>query len=156
MGFECHDISHLPALPSTLRDANYRIYAVKSTTPIQKPRRPQRSGTSLADAIADLERTPEGKAEVAAGRRWVGDALYAGEQQSLQAMRLKHGWSQAELAQRLQTTQARVSIYERGEEQPAFDMLVRMSETLEVDMNTLFSAIRHAATRRGARHAQHA
>lgn len=89
---------------------------------------------------------------MAAGRKWAGSTLYADEPQSLQAMRLKRGWSQSDLAKQLQTSQARVSIYERGEETPAFDMMNRMCEIFEIDMNTLAAAIQHAANRKGNRH----
>ena len=80
-------------------------------------------------------------------RRWVADTLYANEPQSLQALRLRLGMQQTDLANRLNTTQPRISLYERGQEQPAFEMMQRMCQVLEVDMNTLARAIAHASTR---------
>lgn len=116
-------------------------------------RRRPRGGTRLADVIAELSDSAEGSASLKAGRQWVADSFYADETQSLQALRLRKGFSQADLAKAIGVSQPRVSIYERGLEKPEFDMLVRLRKALDVTTDQLFSAIEHAATRREQQHA---
>lgn len=151
-GFEVVDISHLPQLPATLRNENIRILAARPIPIIEKPRRPRRGGTRLSEVIAEWTETPLGASGMAEGRQWVASNLYANESNSLQALRLRLGLSQGELAVRIGTTQARVSIYERGVEKPEFDMLMRLRDALSVTLDQLADAIEHARKRKEVSH----
>jgi len=128
-----------------MAEADCRVVVV--TPSGAKTKKPPKVGFKLSDVIDDAMCTPEGKQAMQDARRWAADTLYADEPQSLQALRLRLGMQQADLAKRLNTTQPRISLYERGVEQPAFEMMQRMCQVLEVDMNTLSSAIAHASTR---------
>lgn len=52
----------------------------------------------------------------------------------MSAIRKKHGWSQAELAKRAGTTQARISQIERGLLDPQLSTVVSILTALETDV----------------------
>jgi transcriptional regulator with XRE-family HTH domain len=52
----------------------------------------------------------------------------------LREMREGRGLSQKELAEQLDTTQAAVSLWERGEREPSFEMFVRLAEFFGVGL----------------------
>lgn len=133
------------ALPAAMTEADCRVVVV--TPNGIKTKKPPKVGFKLSNVIDDVTSTPEGALEMQDANRWAAEALYANEPQSLQALRLRLGMQQADLARRLNTNQPRISLYERGLEQPSFDMMQRMCKVLDVDMNTLSSAIAHASSR---------
>ena len=51
--------------------------------------------------------------------------------------RLRLGWTQKRLAEAARSTQANISIYERGEKLPRPTTLVRLAETLGVPLESL-------------------
>ena len=55
----------------------------------------------------------------------------------LKQLRLEHGISQAELAERLGISRSAVSMYERGEREPDLDTLEKIADYFNVDMNQL-------------------
>lgn len=111
-------------------------------------KKPPKVGHRLREVIAQITTNPEAAAELKEARRWVANEIYTNEPDSLQALRLKLGLSQAELAKLANTTQARVSRIENGEELPRFDTMKRLTIALQIDMNTLSSAIEKAAMRK--------
>lgn len=147
--FRSVDISHLVIPPSTQKELNLKIVAIQyvNEEPKIKPRR-GRIGFRLSDVISDLEKTEAGSIELSSGRKWVAETLYSEEKPTLQFFRLKAGLSQAEFAKKISTTQSRISIYERGTEQPTFEMMMRMKDVLNIDMNALSEAISYAKERR--------
>jgi len=60
---------------------------------------------------------------------------------TVRSLRLKLGLSQADLAARMHTTQANVSNIENREQKPGEDRIRELSAALEVDFNTLMSAL---------------
>lgn len=132
-------------LPNAMAEADCRVVVV--TPNGAKTKKPPKLGFKLNDVIEEVMSTPEGTQAMQDARRWAASTLYAGESQSLQSLRLRLGLQQSDLAKRLHTTQPRISLYERGLEQPNFDMMTRMCQALEVDMNTLSVAITYASSR---------
>jgi transcriptional regulator with XRE-family HTH domain len=55
----------------------------------------------------------------------------------IRALRKEAGWSQAELAQRIDVDAGRVSRYESGRITPSADALVRLAESLNVSIDYL-------------------
>lgn len=55
------------------------------------------------------------------------------------ALRREHHWSQAELASRLQISPSALGMYEQERRQPSPEMLVRLSQTLEVSTDFLLT-----------------
>lgn len=54
-------------------------------------------------------------------------------------LRSRLGWSQAELARRLNISPSAVGMYEQGRREPSVDMLVSLSRTLGVSMDFLLT-----------------
>lgn len=55
------------------------------------------------------------------------------------SLRGRLGWSQAELARRLNISPSAVGMYEQGRREPSVDMLVALSRTLGVSMDFLLT-----------------
>ena len=59
--------------------------------------------------------------------------------QRLHELRRQHGWSQAELAQRIDTSGAIVGRYERGEMTPSIEVARRVAEVFGVTVDALLA-----------------
>lgn len=55
----------------------------------------------------------------------------------LKALRTEHGWSQAELAERIDSDARQVSRYENGKVAPGLEAVIRISETFNVSVDYL-------------------
>lgn len=55
------------------------------------------------------------------------------------ALRSKFGWSQAELARRLNISPSAVGMYEQGRREPPVDILISLSRVLGVSMDYLLT-----------------
>lgn len=53
---------------------------------------------------------------------------------ALAALRMAHGWTQAELAERSGVAKAQISRYERGKGQPSVRILTRLAEALHLSL----------------------
>jgi DNA-binding XRE family transcriptional regulator len=92
------------------------------------------------DALVDeLEANPGSQQQLAAGRRWVGQALYAGPP-TLASLRLAAGLSQRQLGDLCNLQQPHVSRYEAGRVEPSLGMAHAMAQALGVDLATLHAA----------------
>ena len=72
----------------------------------------------------------------------------SGFSERLSALRRGAGMTQAELAKKLGISKSSVSMYECGNREPEFDLLEKMADLLQVDMNVLLG---RATGRRCAR-----
>lgn len=63
----------------------------------------------------------------------------------LRDLRTEHELSQKELAKRLGVSGSTISMYERGERRPEFDMLEKMADMFHVDMNYLLGHVDYVA-----------
>ena len=61
----------------------------------------------------------------------------SGFRERLSALRRGAGMTQAELAKKLGISKSSVSMYECGNREPEFDLLEKMADLLQVDMNVL-------------------
>lgn len=61
----------------------------------------------------------------------------SGFSERLSALRKGAGMTQAELAKKLGISKSSVSMYECGNREPEFDLLEKMADLLQVDMNVL-------------------
>jgi transcriptional regulator with XRE-family HTH domain len=64
-----------------------------------------------------------------------GVAMALGER--IKELRKEHGWSQAELGERVSTDSQRISRYENGRITPSVDALVRLADALGVSIDYL-------------------
>ena len=89
--------------------------------------------------LGELEAAPADAAQLADGRRWVAQELYA-ETPTLASLRLAAGMSQRQLAEACAIEQPHVSRYESGRHEPKLGIAVRWAAALGVDVETLYAA----------------
>ena len=65
----------------------------------------------------------------------------SGFSERLSALRRGAGMTQAELAKKLGISKSSVSMYECGNREPEFDLLEKMADLLQVDMNVLLEPL---------------
>lgn len=94
----------------------------------------------IDDLVAEFEAAPKGAKAIAKGRQWVADNFYANHA-SLAQLRLKCGWSQAELARRAKTSQSYIGRLETGNVDPQLSTMRRVAQALGVPLATLADAL---------------
>lgn len=94
----------------------------------------------IDDLLAEFEATPKGAKSVAKGRQWVAKTFY-GEGASLAALRLQHGWSQAELARQVGTSQSYIGRLETGGIDPQLSTVRKLALVLGVPVTALVDAL---------------
>lgn len=87
---------------------------------------------------------------LAEARRSLVDTLYADERDTLTALRLAAGFSQAKLASLAATTQPYIARIENGQADPSTEMVARIAAALDTDESAVFRAIRHQFNTRKA------
>lgn len=55
----------------------------------------------------------------------------------LKRLRLERGWTQQELADKAKLAKSTISMLEKGERKPSFEVLETMADVFNVDLNTL-------------------
>lgn len=105
--------------------------------------------TSLASLLSEFEAEPDMSAHLAYARRNLSRELYADEPETLSALRLTSGLSQAQLATRAGTTQPYIARIERGQADPSTDMIARIAQALKINDEQAFRAIRNQRHTRG-------
>lgn len=92
--------------------------------------------------VAGFETESDGRAELAKGREWVADKFYGQDGDTIRSLRLRKGMSQVDLAKLLGTSQPHIARVESGSENPLLATCRRLCKALEIDMNTLDSAMK--------------
>ena len=57
----------------------------------------------------------------------------------IESLRRKMGWSQVELAKRLNISPSAVGMYEQGRREPSIEVLIALSQTFEVTIDYLIT-----------------
>lgn len=107
---------------------------------------PERLPQGTADLLSfldDFDSDPATAAHLHEARRDIGGAFEAIEGLTIRALRLRLGMSQADLADKLQTSQAAVSSIENRIRKPGEETIRDLSRVLMVDFNTLMEALDH-------------
>lgn len=94
----------------------------------------------IDDLIAEFEATAKGAKAVTKGRQWVAKTFY-GDGVSLAALRLQHGWSQAELARKVGTSQSYIGRLETGSIDPQLSTVRKIAMALGVPASALVEAL---------------
>jgi DNA-binding XRE family transcriptional regulator len=94
------------------------------------------------DFVAGFDSEPDGRAELAKGRKWVADKFYGEDGETIRSLRLHKGMSQVDLAELLGTSQSHIARVESGSENPLLATCRRLCNALEIDMNTLDNAMK--------------
>ena len=99
--------------------------------------------TSITDVVNELESTEEGRVGMEDARRWVADTFHSEDAMTVRTLRLKMGWSQTHLAEKLGTSQSHIARIERGTENLYVQTCRRLCEAFHIDMNTLDQALQN-------------
>lgn len=101
-------------------------------------------GTEAGEFFARRSRDPVRAVRLATARKKLGQALEAthGQRTGLVALRMKAGFSQTELAQRLGTQQPSVARWERSPEKMGFEAIEAWANALNVDTMDVCAAIK--------------
>lgn len=95
----------------------------------------------IDDLVAELEsKSSENAKAVARGRQWVADTFYA-DRPGVARLRLKNGWSQAELAKRAETSQSYIARLEQGKIDPQMSTARKLAEALGVSIEVFAQAL---------------
>ena len=87
---------------------------------------------AIDEFVNQAERDPARAAALAEARQWVAETFYSGEE-SLRAMRLRKGLSQARLAVLVGTTQPHIARIESGTPDVQINTLTRIAQALKED-----------------------
>ena len=109
---------------------NYEDYA---QPPVKTPAKHQ----SIEDLMAELNADATFRDEIEKARTWVADEFYAEDGETIRAQRLRRGWSQTQLAEKLGTRQSHVARIERGSENVQISTCRKLCKAFGIDMNTL-------------------
>ncbi len=95
----------------------------------------------IDDLVELEERDPLKAAAIAEGRRTVAERLYGAEAPTLSFYRLRKGWSQKQLADKVNTSQPYIARLEAGGVDPQVSTLRRVAAALEVSLAELLEAL---------------
>jgi DNA-binding XRE family transcriptional regulator len=95
----------------------------------------------IDDLVAEFEsQSQESAKAIAKGRKWVAETFYA-DRPTLAQLRLKKGWSQAELARRAETSQPYIARLEQGNVDPQMSTAQKIAKVLGVSIEIFAQAL---------------
>lgn len=95
----------------------------------------------IDDLVTELEgQSQENAKAIAKGRKWVAETFYA-DRQTIAQLRLKKGWSQAELARRAETSQPYIARLEQGKVDPQMSTSQKIAKVLGVSIEIFAQAL---------------
>lgn len=101
---------------------------------------PVRNSIPLEELSKRWEANPDRAARLAAARANLPDSIYPG-QESLAVLRLRAGFSQAQLAEAAQTSQPHIARIEAGRNDPSTGLICRVASALKLEPASVFRAI---------------
>lgn len=81
------------------------------------------------------------ESDISKGRQWVAGAFFEGQPESLKTLRLKAGFSQAQLAERISMSQPNICEFEAGKRKPSTDTLIKLSDALGVSVDVVLKSM---------------
>ena len=102
--------------------------------------------TAINDLVGTWSKNEKRRAALEQARQWVADSFHGADGDTVRTLRLRKGWSQAQLAATLGTSQSHVARIERGTENLAIETCRRLCVALGINMNTLDEALRRQET----------
>lgn len=91
--------------------------------------------------VAQLSRGVAGEKRLAEARKWVADKLGVDGHVTLRMLRLRRNLSQKQLADLLNTSQPHIARIEAGKDNIHLDTMRKLARALDVDANTIDTAI---------------
>lgn len=96
--------------------------------------------TDIDDYIDELCQDENDRSALVEARREIANDLY-GEQISIASLRLKHGWSQRDLARIIGTQQPHISRLEAGTIDPRLSTLTKLADAFDIRLGQLSEAL---------------
>lgn len=131
----------LPIGSTSIREASSSAQVIVCDFNAPRPL-PLANTVSVESLVAEFESESEMKEQLAQARRSLSSTMYADEPETLSALRLAAGLSQAQLAHEVGTSQPHIARIERGQTDPSTDLIARIARALEIDEARAFRAIR--------------
>ena len=133
-----------PSSPKTNRTGLIVKYEFSAARPLPLPN---------SVSLDSLTKAADGNARKAffleQARKQLASTMYADEPETLSALRLAAGLSQAQLAHKVSTSQPHIARIERGQTDPSTDVIARIAVALGVDDMSVYRAIRNQLATRG-------
>jgi len=112
---------------------------IHQVTPMQPSEAPA-GAVDIDDLVAEFEAVPATAKAIAKGRQWVAKSFYSGRK-TLAALRLQRGWSQAELARQVGTSQSYIGRLETGGIDPQLSTVRKIALALGVPVANLVDSL---------------
>lgn len=123
----------------------YGQFGVASSAPLP-------GGVRLSDFVKTFEADPGVAGHLVQARKSLAAAV-EGEIETIRALRLRMGLSQALLAERAKTQQSYIARLEAGTVDPGTEMIDRLADALGLDPVRVFAAVRRQRSRSDSSHA---
>ena len=128
------EAGNIPTVTATAKSNSVVVrYEDYAQPPVKTPAKHQ----SIADLMAELESDADFRDDIQQARAWVADEFYAEDGDTLRTLRLRRGWSQAQLAEKLATSQSHVAKIERGKENLHISTCRKLCKVFDIEMNVL-------------------
>lgn len=102
--------------------------------------KPKHGFITMDDFLIDIENDQELSKKLPSGRKWVAEAFYK-DKNSLSKLRLEKGWSQKQLAEKLNTKQPYIARIENGIEDIQLSTIKKLAKVFDTDINKIIEAI---------------
>jgi len=133
-------------LESLIHNESIAIAATESVATIYtfsdfvEVKKPKNGFVSMDDFLSDLESDPDFSESLPEGRKWVADSFYKNTK-SLAKLRLEKGWSQKQLAEKLNTKQPYIARIENGIEDIQLSTIKKLAKIFDTEILEIIEAI---------------
>ena len=79
--------------------------------------------------------------DLSEGRKWVADAFFEEKPISLKVLRMRAGYSQAQLAEKISMSQPNICEFEAGKSKPSVNTLQRLADALGTSADVILKSI---------------
>ena len=107
---------------------------------VSVPVKKARVTSSIDEIVSKWEKDPELTEHFVNARTSFSKKLRDKGESSLRTLRLSKGWSQEQLAKEISSSQSHIARIERGTENITIETCRKLSDALDIDMNTLNEA----------------
>lgn len=97
------------------------------------------TAVEIDDLVSMFEATEEGRTEMSAARRWVGEN--STDRRSLKSLRLAAGLSQTALADAINMSQPNVSAFEAGTRIPSRGTVKKLAHALKLTTTEIYNVL---------------
>lgn len=144
-----HPTTHSPAVSSKPTKDSEKVSVNQSVQ--QETPSLSKKHSHIGDLTAIWTKDPERQKALEEARQWLADEFYDESGDTVKTLRLRKGWSQAQLAEAIGSSQSHVARIERGSENLTIQTCRRLCEALGIDMNALDAALLRQEARVGTK-----